>query len=199
MTVTQTLKHPITVFIIAVLAVVAIGVGVMAGTQTSKVYGPSWGRFTASFPGRMRVIYSPPVPSASFGDPLRYTTTFDYANQRFNGWVAYAPLTGVILPADLRAVVVTEVTRHVYGSGLAMRQIAHPTGGYLSGTPPREDKTVVNGLTVVDFHRVAVMASVKPRLSCPTVGSCGTCWRHRSYNQNLWITYLSGGTAYLPR
>lgn len=151
MTVTQTLKHPITVFIIAVLAVVAIGVGVMAGTQTSKVYGPSWGRFTASFPGRMRVIYSPPVPSASFGDPLRYTTTFDYANQRFNGWVAYAPLTGVILPADLRAVVVTEVTRHVYGSGLAMRQIAHPTGGYLSGARAREDKTVVNGLTVVDF------------------------------------------------
>jgi hypothetical protein len=147
----RTLRHPITMFIITVLIVIGVGVGIVAVTQTSKVYGPSWGQFTASFPGRMRVIYSPPVLSASFGDPLKYTTTFYYANQHFNGWVGYAPLTGVIFPTDLRAVVVTEVTRHVHGSGLATRQIAHPTGGYLSGARARQDKTVVNGLTVVDF------------------------------------------------
>ena len=86
------LRHPIAVFIATVLTVIGIGVGVVAATTTEPVYGPSWGRFTATFPGRMRVIYSPPVPSASFGDPLRYTTTFYYANQHFNGWVGYAPL-----------------------------------------------------------------------------------------------------------
>jgi hypothetical protein len=145
------LRHPIAVFIATVLTVIGIGVGVVAATTTEPVYGPSWGRFTATFPGRMRVIYSPPVPSASFGDPLRYTTTFYYANQHFNGWVGYAPLTGVLFPGNLRAVVVTEVTRHVRGSGLTTREIARPTGGYLSGPHARQDKTVVNGLTVLTF------------------------------------------------
>ena len=151
MTTVPKLRHPIAMFVVTVLAVIGIGVGVVAATTTEPVYGPSWGRFTATFPGRMRVIYSPPVPSASFGDPLRYTTTFYYANQHFNGWVGYAPLTGVLFPGNLRAVVVTEVTRHVRGSGLTTREIARPTGGYLSGPHARQDKTVVNGLTVLTF------------------------------------------------
>ncbi|MFZ2057473.1 MAG: hypothetical protein WAV54_08715 [Acidimicrobiales bacterium] len=34
----------------AVLAVIAIGVGVSASTWNQKLYGPSWGRFTVGFP-----------------------------------------------------------------------------------------------------------------------------------------------------
>jgi hypothetical protein len=47
------LNHPIAVFVVAVLVVIGIGVGVVAAVQTSKIYGPSWGRFTAAFPGRV--------------------------------------------------------------------------------------------------------------------------------------------------
>lgn len=47
----RTLRHPITVFIVTILIVIAVGVGIAAITQTSKVYGPSWGRFSVAFPG----------------------------------------------------------------------------------------------------------------------------------------------------
>ena len=143
------LHHPIAVFVGAVLAVIGIGVGVIAAATSQQVYGPSWGRFSVAFSGHVQVVHFGPIDSASYGDSLRYTTTFYYANQRFNGWVAYAPLSGVMLPTDLRAVVVAEVTRHVHGSELATWQIAHPTGGYLSGTRPDKDRTVVNGLAVL--------------------------------------------------
>ena len=42
-------RHPIAVFVVAVLAVVGIGVGVVAATTSQRVYGPSWGRFTVAF------------------------------------------------------------------------------------------------------------------------------------------------------
>jgi len=45
----RTVRHPITTFIIGVLAVIGIGVGIVAVTQNSNVYGPPWGRFTAAF------------------------------------------------------------------------------------------------------------------------------------------------------
>ena len=38
-----------------VLVVIAIGVGVLAATTNPRVYGPSWGRFTAAFGGRVYV------------------------------------------------------------------------------------------------------------------------------------------------
>ena len=47
------LKHPIIVFVVTVLVVIGIGVGIVAATTSQRVYGPSWGRFTASFPGRV--------------------------------------------------------------------------------------------------------------------------------------------------
>ena len=50
------LKHPIAVFVVTVLAVIGIGVGVMAASTNSTVYGPSWGRFTAAFDGSVRVV-----------------------------------------------------------------------------------------------------------------------------------------------
>ena len=47
------IRHPIGVFVVAVLTVVGIGVGVVAATTHQKVYGPPSGRFTAAFPGRV--------------------------------------------------------------------------------------------------------------------------------------------------
>jgi hypothetical protein len=49
----RTLKHPITVFTLMVLMVIGIGVGVLAATTNQKVYGPTWGRFTAAFSGHI--------------------------------------------------------------------------------------------------------------------------------------------------
>jgi hypothetical protein len=49
----RTLRHPIAVFVVIVLMIIAIGVGVVAATTSQNVYGPSWGRFSASFPGRV--------------------------------------------------------------------------------------------------------------------------------------------------
>ena len=47
------IRHPIAIFVVAVLVVIGIGVGVVAATMNQKVYGPSWGRFTAAFHGRV--------------------------------------------------------------------------------------------------------------------------------------------------
>lgn len=59
----RTVRHPITLFVIVVLVVIAIGVGVVAVTQTSRVYGPSWGRFSTAFPGPVyEESFRPPVP-----------------------------------------------------------------------------------------------------------------------------------------
>ena len=48
------LKHPIALFVGAVLVAVGVGVGVVAATQTQTVYGPSWGRFSVAFPSRVQ-------------------------------------------------------------------------------------------------------------------------------------------------
>jgi hypothetical protein len=136
-------------FVLVVLAVIGLGVGVVAATMQPRVYGPSWGRFSAAFSGRVHVVRSGPVASAAEDDPLRYLTTYYYANQSFNGWVAYAPLSGVIFPVDLRAVTVTEVSREGRGSRSAMRLIASGAGGYLGGHGVRNSEQVANGLRVV--------------------------------------------------
>jgi len=46
----RTIRHPITMFVTAILVVIGIGVGVVAATTSQKVYGPSWGRFSVAFP-----------------------------------------------------------------------------------------------------------------------------------------------------
>ena len=145
-------RHPIAIFVVSVLAVIGIGVGVVAATTHQKVYGPSWGRFSAAFTGRVHLVRSGPVASAPHGDPMRYINTYYYANQHFNGWVGYGPLSGSIFPPDLRAVVVTEVARDEPGSRSVMRRlIADPQGGYLSAAGMRKTEEVADGLRVITF------------------------------------------------
>jgi hypothetical protein len=95
----RTLHHPIAVFVLTVLAVIGVGVAVVAATQTSRVYGPSWGRFTAVFAGHvyqrrghMSMAYA---VGSSASSPFRSTLTltladYSYSNLR-GGWVGYLP------------------------------------------------------------------------------------------------------------
>ncbi len=53
MTTVHKLRHPIATFVVTVLAVIGIGVGVVAATTTEPVYGPPGARFTVTFPGRV--------------------------------------------------------------------------------------------------------------------------------------------------
>jgi hypothetical protein len=161
----QTLRYPIVMFVITALAVIGIGVGIVAATTNQNVYGPSWGRFTASFPGHVDVAHSGSVTSASSNDPARYTSTFYYANQPFNGWVAYAPLSNsvggtAISPFDLRAVIVTEVANNSPGSESAVRDVANPRGGYLSSVRAHNHERTVNGLREITLGPVC---SYRPR------------------------------------
>jgi hypothetical protein len=85
-------RHPITMFVLAVLAVIGIGVGVIAATTTQKVYGPTWGQFTAAFDGPVYVTQVNRKASVSSGLPSD-VNSFLYSNQPHSGWVAYAPLS----------------------------------------------------------------------------------------------------------
>ena len=53
MTTMRTVRHPLMLFVLGVLVIIGVGVGVVAATTTQKVYGPSWGRFTAAFAGHV--------------------------------------------------------------------------------------------------------------------------------------------------
>lgn len=82
------IRHPITMFVVTVLAVIGLGVGLLAATTNQPVYGPSWGHFSAAFPG-------PICPSPS---PVRARSTFFYESASSlmfkcaSGWTGYAPL-----------------------------------------------------------------------------------------------------------
>ena len=52
------LRHPIGASVVSVLAVIGVGVGVVAVVQRPKVYGPPWGKFSAAFSGRVHRTYS---------------------------------------------------------------------------------------------------------------------------------------------
>ena len=93
MTTVRKLSHPITMFIMAVLVVIGVGVGVVAVTTSQRLYGPSWGRFTAVFPGRVSEHRIGPEVWASGDAPSSGHSSF--------AWVAYAPPS---LPSTLFSV-----------------------------------------------------------------------------------------------
>jgi hypothetical protein len=99
----RTVRHPITMFVVAVLVVIGIGVGVVAATTNQRMYGPSWGRFTAAFDGPVYVTQVYRKASVSSGLPSD-VNSFLYSNQPHSGWVAYAPLSGTFGPSFLQSV-----------------------------------------------------------------------------------------------
>jgi hypothetical protein len=84
-------------FVVIVLVVIAVGVGVLAATTSRTVYGPSWGRFTAAFPG--------PADGQSLGSPTVWSFFYEPSSNPSGGpqnhWTSYAPLS---LPNDYFAV-----------------------------------------------------------------------------------------------
>jgi hypothetical protein len=142
----RTVRHPLVMFVMAVLVVIGIGVGVVAATTSQKVYGPSWGRFTAAFTGRVYESQEPPKVRVSSG----LTDTFaslSYANQPWSGWVAYAPL-GIVGPSDLHVVTVTEGMSGILQSKTGLLRLVAADKTFL-GPGTTEDEASANGLTII--------------------------------------------------
>src|ERR1035441_8301829 len=100
----RTVKNPLTGFVLAVLMVIAIGGSVVAATTSQKVYGPSWGRFTASFPGPVCGLPFPiPRGSARYTEtsPIYFETSSNLTHKCAIHWTGYAPLA---LPSSLDSV-----------------------------------------------------------------------------------------------
>jgi hypothetical protein len=97
-----TVRHPITMFVVVVLAVIGIGVGVVAATTNQKVYGPSWGRFSVAFPGLLYGCQTPATVRGASSATVKHTNAgiFSCANVP-NGWTGYAPLVN---PSELYSV-----------------------------------------------------------------------------------------------
>jgi hypothetical protein len=144
----RTVRHPITMFVVVVLALIATGVGLLAATTNQRVYGPSWGRFTASFSGRVfRYLphTSETIRTGSRSTALESTVTlrfsdFSYSTQRDFGWVAYAPLSGDVAPSDGQTVSVAK--------GDAMRQVVGEVRKLFSGPAVRDNEERSNGYSV---------------------------------------------------
>jgi len=135
-------RHPLVMFIVGVLAVIALGVGVLAATSNQNVYGPSWGRFTAAFPGRVYETHSGlTAVQLDMGITLPKTENeFSYANQ---------PLSDVKSLNDVRFVSVTTGISAILSnrarllSGVAANKNAN------LGPGTTEDIRDANGLTFI--------------------------------------------------
>lgn len=137
----RAVRHPITMFLMAILVVIGIGVGVLAATTSQKVYGPSWGRFTAAFTGHVYETQEHSTVRVS-GGLTRTLTSFSYANQPHSGWFAYSPqgTPGVYGAYDRYSVSVAE--------GMPMRQLASGDKKAFFGRGVTEDEQGANGLSI---------------------------------------------------
>jgi hypothetical protein len=68
-------------FIVGVLAFIAIGVGVVAVTTNQKVYGPPGARFTVTFPGR---VYEPLIRLHGPDADMDYVSNGPYTGRPSN-------------------------------------------------------------------------------------------------------------------
>jgi hypothetical protein len=85
------LKHPI----VTVLVVIAIGVGIVAATQISKVYGPAWAKFSVAFSGPVCSLPLPiPRGSAEYSEksPIYFEASSNLPHKCAIDWPGYAPL-----------------------------------------------------------------------------------------------------------
>jgi hypothetical protein len=102
--ITLRIRHPIAAFVVIILSVIAIGVGIVASTTNENVYGPSWGRFTASFPGPVCGLPFPiPRGSARYTEtsPIYFETSSNLTHKCAIHWTGYAPLA---LPSSFDSV-----------------------------------------------------------------------------------------------
>ena len=134
------LRHPIATFVVTVLAVIGIGVGVVAAVQAPRVYD-LLGRFSAAFSGHVyqrrgqtsasyRPLGGAAVSSASQSTLTLMFADLSYSNLR-GGWVAYVPpATETVLVAKgvpMRLVVVY-AKRGFFGGRVA--QVEQDANGF---------------------------------------------------------------------
>ena len=147
---TRKLRHPITNFIVTVLMVTGIGVGVVAAVQAPKVYGPSWGRFSAAFNGPVCGLPGLiPRGSATYTEasPIYFETSSKLTHRCAVRWTGYAPLA---LPSSLDSVdvwghVVTAsamrgyvlLDRLLLFSGRASEHVEHVNGFVVTTLGPK--------------------------------------------------------------
>jgi hypothetical protein len=72
-------------FVIVVLVVIGIGVGVVAATTNQRIYGPSWGRLSVAFTGRVyeyrgrTSVTGGPIGPSAFHSTLTLEFPFEYS------------------------------------------------------------------------------------------------------------------------
>lgn len=109
-------------FVVAVLAVIGIGVGVLAATTNQRVYGPSWGRFTVALPGRLyQSREAQPAGRSSSAQIVQYLRTpfglpaFIYSNSP-SPWFDVASAGVWVGTGEVDAVTVQEAIRGNLGN-----------------------------------------------------------------------------------
>jgi hypothetical protein len=136
----RTVRHPIALFVIVVLVVIGIGVGVVAATTNQRVFGPSWGSFTAAFTGHVYQTQERSKVRVSGGLTLT-VTSFSYSNQPHFGWYAYAPGSGGVFAAyDQYSVSVAE--------GMSMRLVVEGDRKNFFRPGVTEGEQVTSGVSV---------------------------------------------------
>jgi hypothetical protein len=137
----RTVRYPIAMFVMAALAVIAIGVGVVAAVTNPNVYGPSWGRFSAAFTGHVYESQEHSTVRVS-GGRTRTLTLFSYSNQPHSGWYAYSPqgTPGVFGAYDRYSISVEE--------GMPVRLLASGDKKAFFGPGVTEDDQSANGFSL---------------------------------------------------
>jgi hypothetical protein len=168
------LKHPIGYFVAAVLVVIAAGVGIVAGTTNQKVYGPPWGRFSASFSGLVsEQRYLPLLGVLPSGTAVILPTVVRFlAFGNFTGWTGYQPLTIV----DLDSVWIERVPQARLTATVRQLVIVVKHGFRPMEVTPVERNA--NGFSVVTFG---------PRCMGSICQGALMVWKGRT----LWILHAS--------
>ena len=148
------LQHPIAMFVLAVLAVIGIGVVVVAATTGQLVYGPSWGRFSAAFAGRvfehrgygMVSVPGAPQDLTPFSSSVILRLPVFAYSTASTPWIAYA--TGSYLsPNELDVGVEGVIPAKL--ADVVVRQTVSPMARVLFGPRVTEDEQAANGFSVI--------------------------------------------------
>jgi hypothetical protein len=154
-------RHPMTMFILAVLVVIGIGVGVVAVTTSERVYGPSWGRFSAVFPGGVSEHRVGPSVWAYGYAPSSGYLSFGA------GWTAYARLS---LPTTVFSVTALDSpVRSNYALSVDASLVR--TGWFHKGVA--EDERHANGLHITTLGPQCVRRSC---IAVELVSNGGVLW-----------------------
>jgi len=153
----RSIRHPIILFVGVVIGVIGLGVLTLFATTHPKLYGPPWGRFTLSFPGRVyesrgfRTVSVPGDPQSltPFSTPLSLRVpVFGYSTSS-RSFIEVAPLSGVISPDMLDAAVVeAAIPGDLEDGSVAVSQKVSAIESALFGSGAHQAVQAENGFSV---------------------------------------------------